>query len=59
MQKLADTFFLVGENCVHAGQLETIIDYYCHFPLMTLLNKILWSKRQVSDQMPEFNEHKF
>lgn len=26
---------------------------------MTLLNKVLWSKRQVSDQMPKFNEHKF
>lgn len=27
--------------------------------MMTLLNKKLWSKRQVNDQMPEFNEHKF
>lgn len=59
MQKLADTFFLVGESLIQVRHLETIIDYYCHFPLMTLLNKILWSKRQVSDQMPEFNEHKF
>lgn len=59
MQKLASIFFIVGESCIHGRQLETVIDYYCHFPLMTLLNKMLWSKRQVSDQRPEFNEHKF